>query len=124
MKPLLLRSEDPLADGVVVVRAGVLNPRPESRRGLGTLVVMERRFGLWVDYHRRDADGLTHAHVNDVESGSELVAGSVVLVGNGEGDPAVAEVVAIDDDGVVLVSVLPGPAEQHLHLVPHLHQAG
>lgn len=85
---------------------------------------MERRFGLWVDYHRRDADGLTHAHVNDVESGSELVAGSVVLVGNGEGDPAVAEVVAIDDDGVVLVRVLPGPAEQHLHLVPHLHQAG
>ena len=85
---------------------------------------METRFDLWVDYHRRDADGLTHAHVDDVEIGRELVAGSVVLVGNAEADSAVAEVVAIDDDGVVLVRVLPGPAKQHLHRVTHLHQAG
>lgn len=86
---------------------------------------METRFDLWVDYHRRDADGLTHAHVDDVESGRELVPGSFVLVGNAEADSAVAEVVAIDDDGVVLVRVLPGPAEQHLHRVTNLHpQAG
>ena len=85
---------------------------------------METRFDLWVDYHRRDADGLTHAHVDDVETGLELVAGSFVIVGNAEADPAVAEVVAIDDDGVVLVRVLPGPVEQHLHRVTHLHQAG
>lgn len=96
---------------------------PESRLGPGTLVVMGTRFDLWVDYHRRDADGLTHAHVDDVESGHELVPGSFAIVGNSEADPAVAEVVAIDDDGLVL-RVLPGPAEHHLHRVTHLHQAG
>lgn len=85
---------------------------------------MEARFDLWVDYHRRDADGLTHAHVDDVESGRELAPGSFVIVGNAEADPAVAEVVAIEDDGVVLVRVLPGPVEQHQHRVTHLHQAG
>lgn len=46
------------------------------------------------------------------------------MVGNAEADPAVAEVVAVEDDGVVLVRVLPGPVEQHQHRVTHLHQAG
>ena len=85
---------------------------------------MSTRFDLWVDYHRRDADGLTHAHVDDVESEVELVPGACVVVGNAEADPAVAEVVAVEDDGVVLVRVLAGPVEQHLHRVTHLHQAG
>ena len=86
---------------------------------------MEIRFDLWVDYHRRDADGLTHAHVDDVETGLELVPGLFVIVGNSEADAAVAEVVDIDDDdGVIVVRVLSGPVEQHQHRVTHLHPAG
>lgn len=80
---------------------------------------------LWIDYHRQDEDGLTHASVQDATPGVTLSPGAHVVVGNEEADPAVAEVVSIDDDGVVLVRVLPGPAEDHLHLVPGpRHQVG
>jgi len=45
--------------------------------------------------------------------------GSYLVVGDEDADPAVAEVVSVDAMGIVLVRVLPGPAEQHLHLVRH-----
>jgi hypothetical protein len=79
---------------------------------------------LWIDYHRRDADGLTHASIKDVETGIDLVPGLFIVVGNEDADPAVAEVVTVEENGVVLVRVLDGAAEDHLHLVQHLHRAG
>lgn len=72
---------------------------------------------LWVDYHRTDGNGLTHTNVRNAEPGVELKQGDHVVVGNEEADPAVAEVMAVKPTGVVLVRVLPGPAENHLHLV-------
>lgn len=84
---------------------------------------MTIRFDLWVDYHRRDGDGLTHAHVDDVKTGIALVPASFVVVGNAEADSAVAEVVAVEDDGVVLVRVLAGPVEEHQYRVTDLHLA-
>lgn len=74
---------------------------------------------LWVDYHRTDGDLLTHATVDDLKPGVDLIVGSCLVVGNEEADPAVAEVVSVDARGIVLVRVLPGPAEEHLHLVRH-----
>jgi hypothetical protein len=47
----------------------------------------------------------------------DLIVGSYLIVGDEDAEPAVAEVVSVDAKGVVLVRVLPGPAEQHLHLV-------
>lgn len=81
---------------------------------------------LWLDYHRQDGDGLTNTHLEDVEGDIEIVPGAYVVVGNVEADPAVAEVVKVEPDGVVLVRVLPGPAEDHLHLTgrPSLDRAG
>lgn len=80
---------------------------------------------LWVDYHRTDGDGLTHTNVLDAEPGVALREGDYLVVGNEEADPAVAEVVSIDARGIVLVRVLPGPAEEHLHLTGRrdLHRA-
>jgi len=72
---------------------------------------------LWVDYHRTDGAGLSHTHVRNVEPGVALDPGKYLVVGNEEADPAVAEVVSVAANGVVLVRVLPGSAEQHLHLV-------
>ena len=72
---------------------------------------------LWVDYHRTDGDGLTHTSVKGVSPGVDLHMGAFVVVGNEESDLAVAEVVDVDPSGVVLVRVLPGPAEDHLDLV-------
>ena len=68
---------------------------------------------LWIDYHRRDGAGLTHASVKDVESDIVLVQGMFIIVGNEEADPAVAEVVSIDERGIVLVRVLPGTLEEN-----------
>jgi hypothetical protein len=63
--------------------------------------------------HRIDGDGLTHASVKDLETGAKVEVGRYIVVGNEEADPAVAQVVAIDERGMVLVRVLPGPDEDH-----------
>lgn len=81
---------------------------------------------LWVDYHRTDGAGLTHTNARHAAPGVTLRVGEFVVVGNEEADPAVAEVVSIDPDRLVLVRVLPGPAEEHLHLTgrPGFDRAG
>jgi hypothetical protein len=72
---------------------------------------------LWIDYHRTDADGLTHGNTRNAAPGTKLVVGEHIVVGNEEADPAVAEVVQVGPDGLVLVRVFPGPAAAHLDLV-------
>ena len=65
------------------------------------------KYDLWIDYHREDAEGLTHASVEDVIPGVELVPGSYVVVGNEEADSAVAKVVTVMVNGEVLESGSP-----------------
>ena len=77
------------------------------------MVLISGSWDLWIDYHRRDSAGLTHASVKDVESGIQLVPGSCVIVWNEEADPAVAEVVSVGEHGVVLVRVLAGSVEDN-----------
>lgn len=72
---------------------------------------------LWVDFHRIDADGLTHAHLRDASPGVEVTEGGYLVVGDDDAEPAVAQVVAVRADGVVLLRVLPGAAEAHRHLL-------
>jgi hypothetical protein len=72
---------------------------------------------LWIDYHRTDAEGLTHGNTRNAAEGTKLVVGEYIVVGNEEADPAVAEVIQVGPDGLVLVRVLPGPAEAHLDLM-------
>ena len=69
---------------------------------------------LWLDYHRRDADGLTHGNVRNACPGSQLERGRYVVVGNEEADAAVSEIVRFEDNGVVLVRVIPGSVEDNL----------
>lgn len=72
---------------------------------------------LWVDYLRTDGDGLTHTSTRNARPGVTLREGSHLIVGNEDADPAVARVVSVDEDGVVLVAVLPGPVEAHRNLL-------
>lgn len=79
---------------------------------------------LWLDYHRCDAEGLTHGNVRDACPGTQLVLGRYVVVGNEEAESAVAEIVRFEDNGVVLVRVLPGSLEDNralLETVPTPH---
>lgn len=72
---------------------------------------------LWVDFHRTDADGLTHAHADDLRAGVEVHDGSYLLAGDDDADPAVAQVISVRPDGVLLLRVLPGHADAHRHLL-------
>lgn len=74
------------------------------------------RLDLWVDFHRVDSAGLTHAHVDDATAGAHLEQGGFIVVGDDGADPGVAEVVEVRSDGVVLLRVLPGHAELHREL--------
>lgn len=72
---------------------------------------------LWVDYLRTDGDRLTHTSTRNARPGVPLRGGSHLIVGNEDADPAVARVVSVDEDGVVLVAVLPGPVDAHRDLL-------
>jgi hypothetical protein len=72
---------------------------------------------LWLDFHRRDADGLTHGNLRNARSGSEVISGQFLVVGNEDAEPAVGEVVRIEDNGVVLVRVLPGSVDDNRALL-------
>jgi hypothetical protein len=72
---------------------------------------------LWIDYQAKAADGLTPTLARFAQPGVVLEVGRHVVVGADDAEPAVAEVVEIRSDGVVLVRVLPGPASDHLNLV-------
>jgi hypothetical protein len=80
-----------------------------------TLVAVS--WDLWLDYQRIDAEGLTHGNVRNAGPGVDLSPGRFVVVGNEDADPAVAEVVRLEDRGVVLVRVLPGSVADHVHLL-------
>lgn len=68
---------------------------------------------MWVDF-ARVYDGLTHGHMDDATAGVVIEPGGYLVVGDDDAEAAVAQVVAVEDDGVVLLRVLPGPAQAHL----------
>jgi hypothetical protein len=68
---------------------------------------------LWLDYHRRDPDGLNHGNVRNARPGLRLHPTQRIVVGNDDAEPALAEVARVDDSGVVLVRVLPGSVDEH-----------
>ena len=72
---------------------------------------------LWVDFHRVDAAGLTHADARDLSPGVELREGTFIVVGDDDADPGVAQVMEVRNDGVVLLRVLPGHADLHRGLL-------
>jgi hypothetical protein len=72
---------------------------------------------LWIDYQARAADGLTPTLARFARPGVSLEVGSFVVVGADDAEPAVAEVVEVRVDGVVMLRVLPGPAADHLELL-------
>lgn len=78
---------------------------------------------LWVDFQRRRSDGLTSALAEHARPGAELRPGAFVPVGSEDSELAVAEVVEVRPDGPVATRVLPGPAEDYLHLLTTPGQA-
>jgi hypothetical protein len=75
------------------------------------------RWDLWIDYGAREPDGLTPTLLRYAAPDADIRVGRYVLVGAEDADLAVAEVVEVDERSVVMVRVLPGPADDHRHLL-------
>jgi len=74
-------------------------------------------YDLWVDFQACESSGLTPTLAKYARPGVDLHRGKHLVVGSDESETAVAEIVELRDDGVVMVRVLPGPASDHLDLV-------
>jgi hypothetical protein len=94
-----------------VLRTSVRKPRRGRDTG-GTMT-----WDLWIDYQARREDGLTPTLARFAQPGVSLEVGAYVVVGADDAELAVAEVVEVRPDGVVLLRVLPGPASDHLELL-------
>jgi hypothetical protein len=70
---------------------------------------------LWVDFQRADNEGLTRGNVRHARSDVELQVGDIIVVGNEEAEPGVAEVVELGDRGFVLLRVFPGSVDENRH---------
>lgn len=75
-----------------------------------------RRWDMWVDF-ARVYDGMTYGDLRDGSAGVAVEAGRYLIVGDHDADPAVAQVIEVHPDGVVLLKVLPGHADRHLGLL-------
>jgi hypothetical protein len=72
---------------------------------------------LVVDLNSEDESGLPWTFLDEALGPTLIRKGAWLVVGEGT-TRAVAQVVEIDDD-VVRVRPLPGPVEQHRHLLSH-----
>ena len=68
---------------------------------------------LWIDFQRADDEGLTRGNVRNLHDGVILRVGDVIVVGNEDAEPGVAEVVELGDRGFVLMRVFPGSVEDN-----------
>lgn len=71
---------------------------------------------LIADLNAEDDDGLGWSTLADARAPDRIVAGAMVLAGNRLGR-AVVRIVAVDDDGQVHFTILPGSVAKNRHLL-------
>ena len=71
---------------------------------------------LIADLNAEDDDGLGWSTLGDARSADRIVPGAMILAGNRYGQ-AVVRIVAVDPDGQVHFSILPGSVAKNLHLL-------
>ena len=74
-------------------------------------------FDIAVDSMDMTDDRHLWARASDVRGRVEVTIGRHVVVGDGDADPRVARIVAVDQDGNVELEVLPGTVESHSDLL-------
>lgn len=77
---------------------------------------MELTIDLEADLNAQDDDGLGWSTLADARHPGRVRPGAMLLAGNELGR-AVVRVVAIDDDGQVHFTILPGSVEKNRHLL-------
>ena len=74
-------------------------------------------YDLWVDFMRMQDDGRLRTQLRHARMGFIPIAGSYVIVGSEDADPAVARILSVAAEGAIGVQVLPGPVDEHRHLL-------
>lgn len=86
--------------------------KPEPNGGLD----MDLALDITADLNAQDDDGLGWSTLVDAADPSRVIPGAMLLAGNASG-VAVVRVVAVDDDGQIHFTVLPGSVEKNRHLL-------
>jgi hypothetical protein len=77
---------------------------------------MEPEIDLVADLNAEDDDGLGWSSLSDARDAAQVRPGVMLVAGNCF-DKAVVRVLAVDEDGQVHFTVLPGTLEKNRHLV-------
>lgn len=77
---------------------------------------MDLEVDLVADLNAQDDDGLGWSLLTDARHPDRVRPGAMLLAGNPQA-MAVARIVAVDDDGQVHFSILPGSVEKNRHLL-------
>ncbi|MEX2548439.1 MAG: hypothetical protein WD830_11745 [Chloroflexota bacterium] len=77
---------------------------------------MELDIDIEADLNAQDDDGLGWSTLTDARDPARVTPGVMLLAGNRFGR-AVVRVVAVDDDGQVHFTILPGSVEKNRHLL-------
>jgi hypothetical protein len=79
---------------------------------------MDPQIDLTADLNAQDDDGLGWSTLSDARDPARIRPGAMLVAGNRTGQ-AVVRVVAVDEDGQVLFTILPGSLEKNRHLLDH-----
>lgn len=77
---------------------------------------MDIALDITADLNAQDDDGLGWSTLADASDPGRVVPGALLLAGN-EAATAVVRIVAVDEDGQIHFSVLPGSVEKNRHLL-------
>lgn len=77
---------------------------------------MHAELDLIADLNAEDDDGFGWSTLAEADDPGRVVPGAMLLAGNRSGQ-AVVRVVAVDEDGQVHFSILPGPVAKNRHLL-------
>ena len=77
---------------------------------------MDLALDIVADLNAQDDDGFGWSTLADASDPSRVVLGALLLAGN-EAATAVVRIVAVDEDGQIHFSVLPGSVEKNRHLL-------
>lgn len=77
---------------------------------------MDPQIDLVADLNAEDDDGLGWSTLADARDAARVRPGMMLVAGNRHAQ-AVVRVVAVDHDGQVHFTVLPGPLEKNRHLI-------
>lgn len=129
MKQRFIRTGDTLDNAETVARGGELDAAAVRKDALrmrdartmrsdaqtrGT--TMSRDRDIDADLNAQDDDGLGWSTLADARDPSQVKPGAMLLAGS-EAAEAVVRVVAVDDDGQIHFTVLPGSVAKNRHLL-------